>query len=295
MAFIITASFFGAALALLSAVSYYFTVIHNKAYNYELPKKSVRGYALFLALMTLYAASCFVVGGFMVYNWDSGPERTALASLIAFAGAMLLLAVWHYGRSARALTARRHEDMLEIVRTLEAKDVYTKGHSIHVYKLTGLIYEMLPRRIRNRIRKIKLMDAALFHDIGKIRIPLDIINKAGRLDDREYLIMTQHPRHGSDMLEGTQYGPICPYILYHHERPDGKGYYKLKGERIPLEARIIAVADTFSALYSERSYRKKMSYEEAVNVMDGVKGTQLDSTLVKLFLKAPKEQVDALS
>jgi HD-GYP domain-containing protein (c-di-GMP phosphodiesterase class II) len=136
--------------------------------------------------------------------------------------------------------------------------------------------------------KKALQWASILHDVGKIGVPENILNKKGRLDDKEYEIIKKHPAKGYNILRPLeQLSGALPGILHHHERYDGTGYPKgLKGEEIPLQARIIAVADTFDAMTSERAYRPAKSHEEAMAIIENVAGAQLDPYLVSVLKDA---------
>lgn len=136
--------------------------------------------------------------------------------------------------------------------------------------------------------------AAPMHDMGKIRIPDAILNKPGRLSDEEYAIMKKHSVYGAEIIQKTMkdiededyYRIACNIARYHHERYDGKGYPDaLMGEAIPLEARIMALADVYDALVSERVYKKAFSSEKAREIIEEGAGTQFDPDLSLLFLK----------
>jgi HD-GYP domain-containing protein (c-di-GMP phosphodiesterase class II) len=128
--------------------------------------------------------------------------------------------------------------------------------------------------------------AALLHDIGKINIREDILNKPGKLTDEEFFIMSQHPVYGARIMEPVEeFKEILPYVYHHHERYDKKGYPDgLGGEEIPLASRILAVADSFDAMTSDRPYRNAMSLEKAVDEIKRSKGTQFDPQITELFL-----------
>jgi putative nucleotidyltransferase with HDIG domain len=168
---------------------------------------------------------------------------------------------------------------------LDAKDSYTGGHSAQVTKYAlpiaremGLDKEFIE----------KLEYAGLLHDIGKIGIIENILNKKGRLTDEEFEIIKKHPVIGAEILESIPFlGEIVPMVKYHHERWDGRGYPEgLKGEEIPLGARIISVADTFDAMTSDRPYRKGLPAEIAREEIEKNAGTQFDPKVVEAFLKA---------
>jgi HD-GYP domain-containing protein (c-di-GMP phosphodiesterase class II) len=169
-----------------------------------------------------------------------------------------------------------------LVFAIEAKDDYTRGHSERVCRYSLLMAEKLGL---DEERKKILQWSSILHDSGKIGIPESILNKPRRLEDEEYQIIQNHPIKGYTILEPLeQLASSLPGMLHHHERYDGKGYPQgLKGKNIPLEARIIAVADTFDAITSNRAYRPAKTPEEAIKEMEKVAGTQLDPDLVEVF------------
>ena len=169
-----------------------------------------------------------------------------------------------------------------LVYAIEAKDDYTRGHSERVCRYSLLMAERLG--LDEDQRKI-LQWSSILHDSGKIGIPESILNKPWRLEDEEYQIIKNHPMQGHTILEPLeQLASSLPGMLHHHERYDGAGYPQgLKGKDIPLDARIIAVADTFDAITSDRAYRPAKSPEEALEVIEKVAGTQLDPDLVEVF------------
>jgi putative nucleotidyltransferase with HDIG domain len=177
---------------------------------------------------------------------------------------------------------------------IDLKDPYTQGHSHHVQVVTEKIYDSLPDRYQKKLDKAKLLLAALLHDIGKIKTPDIILNKDATLSDNEWDVMKAHPKEGAELIKKTVFSDISRWILYHHENIDGKGYYGLKGSEIPLEAKIIAVADTFSALRNSRIYRPAKSIEATIKILDEVRGQQLDDDIVGYFLKTDKEILEKL-
>ena len=172
-------------------------------------------------------------------------------------------------------------DML--VHILESKDTYTARHSYWVKEISL----MLARKMRLPQEEIFLLEVAgMLHDIGKVGIPYGIINKKGRLTDEEYELIKTHPAKGCKMVENfTRFERIDKIIRDHHERYDGKGYPNgIMGEDIPFEARIIALADSFHAMVSKRSYRNKMDsdYVES-EIMRGA-GSQFDPNIAGIML-----------
>ena len=167
--------------------------------------------------------------------------------------------------------------------TVEAKDKYTKGHSDRVSEYAKLIgkYLSLPNE---DLKKLKL--GGLFHDIGKIGVPDIILLKNEHLTDEEYSEIKNHPSIGKHILSNASiFADILPIVYHHHEKYDGTGYPgKLKGEEIPLLARITAIADTFDAMTSNRSYREALSFSIAKEEIIRCSGTQFDPKLVELFI-----------
>lgn len=169
-------------------------------------------------------------------------------------------------------------------KVIDIKDSYTQGHSQRVAKYTA----MLARELGYDEETIeKYYNIALMHDIGKIGIPDQVLNKPGKLTDEEYDVIKSHTERGYDVLKSIS---LMPEIIVgaesHHERPDGNGYPNgLKGDKIPRVAQIIAVADTFDAMYSDRPYRKRMNFDKAVSIIKEVSGTQLTSDVVDAFVR----------
>lgn len=171
---------------------------------------------------------------------------------------------------------------------LDARDHYTLGHSRKVARYAvSIAKEMnLPRYQIDIIRR-----ASLLHDIGKIGIPDKILGKPGRLTYKEFEIVKKHPSVALNILKPIpQLKNLLPGIYHEHERFDGRGYLAgLKGEAIPLEARIIGVADAFDAMTSERPYRRALAPYEAISELKKCSGTQFDPVVVKAFLKSIKK------
>ena len=178
-----------------------------------------------------------------------------------------------------------------LVYAIEAKDDYTRGHSERVCRYSLLMAE---RMGLDEEQKKVLQWSSILHDSGKIGIPESILNKPWRLEDEEYQIVKDHPMKGHTILEPLeQLASSLPGMLHHHERYDGKGYPAgLKGRDIPLEARIIAVADTFDAITSNRAYRPSKSPTEALREMERVAGSQLDPELVEVFKKVLQKELE---
>ena len=146
----------------------------------------------------------------------------------------------------------------------------------------------MPRHLKSDYNLISLEYAALFHDIGKLELPTEILNNEGNLNDEQEEIMRTHPQIGVRLLRPIEsFDYIADWILYHHERWDGKGYPSgLKGDDIPLEARIMAIADVYDALVSKRVYKDEFSFDNAYQIIMDNMGKQFDPGLEKYFVRA---------
>lgn len=181
-----------------------------------------------------------------------------------------------------------------LVGMIEARDTNLSGHSIYVRNLTMLLYKHLPFSLKNKINPVSIEYAALMHDVGKLAVPESILNKPAKLNEDEWKIMKNHPEAGVKMLSPIKsFDAIMPWIKYHHERIDGNGYYGLKGKEIPLEARLICVADSYSAITMKRAYKEAKTYEEGIAILKDCAGSQFDTRLVDIFCSIPKAQVEA--
>ncbi len=173
--------------------------------------------------------------------------------------------------------------IFSLAATVDAMDNYTRSHSEKVKELAIILAEALnlePLEIS------RLETCALLHDVGKISVTNDILNKRGKLTEDEWKLMKTHPVVGANIISHTRQLKACiPGILYHHERYDGSGYPEgLKGEEIPLDARILAIADAFAAMTTERPYRGAISFDEALKEIRQGAGFQFAPDLVDAFL-----------
>lgn len=178
-----------------------------------------------------------------------------------------------------------------LANTIDAKDSYTNGHSTRVAQYSV----MLAEKMGYTGEKLEqLQYAAMLHDIGKIGVPREIINKPSKLTDDEYAIIKTHPAIGEGILkEVTEIPDIAIGARWHHERYDGKGYPDgLSGEEIPELARIIGVADAYDAMTSKRSYRDVLPQEVVIGELEKGKGTQFDSDIAELMIQLIKEDTE---
>jgi putative nucleotidyltransferase with HDIG domain len=174
--------------------------------------------------------------------------------------------------------------MLSVLsRAIEARDPNTRGHSARVTALAESIALQLGW---SEDRLALLHVGGPLHDIGKLAISDEVLSKPGRLDDNELAQIREHPKLGARLLlRVAAFRTALPYVLYHHERWDGTGYPTGRaGEEIPVEARVLAIADAFDAMTSDRPYRRALSREEALAEVERCSGTQFDPEIVRVFL-----------
>ena len=177
-----------------------------------------------------------------------------------------------------------YKTIKSIASALDAKDEYTHGHSMRV----TLYSIILAKELHTPEGQLELIETAgLLHDIGKIAIPESILCKPGKLTDDEFAIMKSHPANSEKLIASIKkLHDISPGIKHHHERWDGRGYPdKLAGLDIPYAARIIAIADTYDAMTSTRSYRKALDHEIAIDEIRKCAGAQFDPELAQKFVE----------
>ena len=174
--------------------------------------------------------------------------------------------------------------VLVLAETLDLRDAGTSTHSQTVGGYAEAIASQLGLDPAH-VERIRL--GGLLHDIGKIGVPDEVLRKAGPLDDGEWAEIRKHPELGARILAGANLDDISGWVLAHHERPDGSGYPAgLPAEEIPLEARILSVADSFEAMTADRVYRRSLPTSDAIAQLTTNAGTQFDKQVVEAFLAA---------
>jgi hypothetical protein len=225
-------------------------------------------------------SSDIVFGDLMVWGWL---RRLRTERRLARATRLLELDGRQRRSGGEELSRKRQAEVLEeLAAALEARDPYTQGHTRRVTRHSHMIARQmgLPSEQAARIRA-----AAAVHDVGKMRVPREILNKPGRLTDEEFRVMKGHAPEGAAMISRLGDPEISAMVRHHHEQLDGSGYPDgLRGGDIPLGARIIAVADTFDAMTSSRPYRSARRHREAIEVLKESAGSQLDPGAVRAFL-----------
>lgn len=210
-------------------------------------------------------------------------------SYVGAIAAVLVLAPLMVARWVFAEFALRQEayeaTMRSLIKSVETKDLYTRGHSERVSRASVLIGRRAGMR-EDRVASLRY--AGMLHDVGKLGVPTNVLQKAGRLTDDEYEAIQQHPVRGREIVKDLEFlGEAIEGILLHHERIDGRGYPLGKaGSEIPEFARIIAVADAFDSMTTTRSYRGARSLEDAFEELRRCKGSQFDPVMVEALIEA---------
>ncbi|MBX3380356.1 MAG: HD-GYP domain-containing protein [Phycisphaeraceae bacterium] len=236
-----------------------------------------------------HVVGLLVAGGKQTENGEiASPEMQFLDAVAEFIGTFHENAARFFEQRAMSIGT-----IEALTAAIDAKDPYTRGHSERVAALSkqvALAYgidETEAERIRT---------AGIVHDVGKIGVPERVLCKPGKLDDEEFALIKMHPEIGHRILKGVLLlEHTLPGVLHHHERFDGKGYpHRLAGEQIPLQARIIGIADTFDAMSSSRSYRPAMPREKVLAEIARCAGSQFDPSVVEAFNRIDLSAYDRL-
>ncbi|MEI2356344.1 HD-GYP domain-containing protein [Mesobacillus zeae] len=234
----------------------------------------------------------YIMVGLILKSWQVLLPLTILMIIFGIAFVMLGRFQGYVGAITSSYEKQLSGIVKGIITTIELKDPYTRGHSERVAHYAGSLAKNI-----GKFSDVELNDfhnACLLHDIGKVNIPDKILMKPGKLTLEEYQVIQTHPEAGAEAIKKINgLGNSIEVIRFHHERWDGKGYpHQLVGERIPLLARIVSIADAFDAMTSSRSYRAAMSCEEAYRrILEG-QGTQFDPTLLQYFIEVYPQWVE---
>jgi hypothetical protein len=274
----------GIVLALLGVVAVHYWRAYRRWDSPLIRSMLVATIFLFQAQVSMAIAPVWHVSWWGYHVLMLGAFLTALVGLVREYGERGSLRGVVEGLLLRDTIEHLQREYTEVIAALcsavEAKDVYTRGHSTRVATLAALIGQELglpPERLRI------LYQAGMLHDIGKIGIPDAVLHKPARLTDEEFALIKQHPVRSHEIIQHVRsFAPMVPAVRWHHERLDGSGYPDgLAGDEIPLDARIMAVADVFDALTSLRPYRGPLTVEEALTVLDEKAGARLDLECVR--------------
>jgi len=245
-----------------------------------------RGFSSFVSIPLSYQGKVPAV--LSLFKRTGGvPHNQSDIELISILSGQAVIAIEN-AKLFDQLERSHFESMKALAQAIEAKDLYTRGHCDRMVQYALAIADRLGLSAEE---KKHLGYGAALHDIGKIGIHELILNKSGKLTDKEYEIMKDHPMLGAEIIKGVDFlNPVVPMIYYHQERYDGKGYPEgLSGEEIPIGARIIAILDTFDAMTSDRPYRKALPMEVAFAELRRCTGTQFDPKIVETLIQIIKE------
>ena len=224
----------------------------------------------------------------------AGKPDLLMAGILFFGAIFVSLALFLMYYLVDTLKDRSLEVAETLIGVIEARDPNLNGHSRNVQLLSTCLYKHLPANLKENINFVNFEYAALLHDVGKLGVPESILNKPGKLDPEEWEVMRLHPMIAMDLLKSLpSFDEIKDWILYHHERIDGNGYYGIPGDEIPMAARIIAVCDTYSAVTMRRSYKDERTHEEAMDIIRKASGTQLDPAITQVFMNIPQTELEA--
>ncbi|WFD08657.1 HD-GYP domain-containing protein [Tepidibacter hydrothermalis] len=274
---------FSSVIMLINIIQYRKVLKHSLFFNNKTIKISLL-IKFNLMMMIIFFVGYIVVAGFVINHIYI---KNLLIAVIFLGGSVFVFSVIIVQIRLSEIGHKIYsfDTVKALVNTIEARDPYTRGHSQHVANLCICIYEHLPKLYSMKINKDMLKYAGYLHDIGKIGIPEHILQKKGKLTYEEYETMKTHPIMGKNIIKANVlFAKISDWVYYHHEHIDGNGYFGIKGNDIPIESKIIGIADCFSALVTDRVYRKGKTYEEAIKIMNDVSGTQLDSEILDTFM-----------
>ena len=243
---------------------------------------SIIGFAVKSVMCSPLVSGDKVIGALYLDNRSYGVNYDELDGELVTAFANQCAVAIENAKLCDTLQKHYHQTLQALVNAIEAKDAYTMGHTARVSKYSVGIGRVLGFEAK-RLERLKM--AADLHDIGKIGVKEGIINKAGKLTETEYHSVKHHVEMGEKILSPINYlQDLLPFIRSHHEKWDGTGYPDgLKGEQCPLEGRVLALADAFDAMTSQRSYNKPMTFQEAAAKIQEVSGKHFDPFVVKAF------------
>ena len=233
----------------------------------------------------------FFLVGYIYVSVFANPSL--MTALILFFGSLFVSVVIVLMRRLIKTSKERSLELAEIlISVMDSRGPNLHGHSMHVKNLMTVFYKHLPRYLKADYNLVSLEYAALLHDIGKLAMPEEILNKEGNLNEEEQALMRTHPQAGVRILRPIKsFDYIADWILYHHERMDGQGYFYKKGDSIPFPSKLIAIIDSYSAITMGRVYSNPRTYEEAIEIIKSESGSKFDPELVDIFVSIPKEEI----
>lgn len=261
---------------------------HALPYVFVIPIVLAAWYWSAKAAMVISLAAGFLCGPLMYLDsWTDTPQPWSVmvirTVIFLLSGTGIGVLFDHMKEQNDRLQRAGTELISTLAHTIELRDAYTNGHCERVAKMAVAIGKELGL---SAAQLLYLEWAALIHDIGKIGVPEEILNKTDKLTEEEFAIIKRHPNLGAWALKASEFGQhMRDGVLHHHERWDGKGYpYGQSGKNIPFQGRIIAVPDVWDAIRSERSYRKEMAREDSIQIMKDGRAKQFDPEILDIFL-----------
>lgn len=255
------------------------------AYLYGRRHATLTAFASVLVVLLLTAVNARAVahGPALPGSLDKWLDIAAWGGILIVTGNLMGALYDHKTQQLYELRETYHGVLL-ILRHFVSKDKYTENHCYRVSIYAAKIAEAMDLG-RERVEDVR--SAALLHDIGKLEISRDLLYKAARLTEEELHQVQEHTRRAATLLEpiGGSLRRVIPIVLAHHDKFDGSGYTPMSGDQIPLEARIIAVADHYDAMTSDRPYRKAMSPLDVKEIIAKGAGTDFDPNVVEAFLR----------
>ena len=235
----------------------------------------------------------FFLIGYIYVSIFANPNL--MTALILFFGSLFVSIVIILLRHLIQTSKTRSLELAQIlISVIDSRGPNLQGHSMHVKNLMTVFFKHLPRHLKADYNLVSLEYAALLHDIGKLGMPEEILNKEGNLNEEEAALMRTHPQVGVRLLRPIKsFDYIADWILYHHERVDGQGYFYKKGDSIPFPSKLIAIIDAYSAITMGRVYSTPRTYEEAIEIIKSESGSKFDPELVDIFVSIPKEEIIA--
>ncbi len=227
--------------------------------------------------------TCEIEGEKLTFGPQDHFTAQGLAAPIHFTTLSDLTFLWVVTEPTFMHVSKEMSSLMDIVHKVEKKDRYTIMHSDRVAEYATKIAKKMNL---NADQLGKIAQSSFLHDIGKINIPEEVLNKPSRLSEEEFAMIKKHPADGADMVMGTMYEELAPIIAQHHERLNGSGYPRgLKNDEILLEAKIIAVSDTYDAMTEDRAYRKAFNAQYALDELKAMIDTHYDKDVVEAFEK----------
>ncbi|MCR5701585.1 MAG: HD domain-containing protein [Lachnospiraceae bacterium] len=223
----------------------------------------------------------------MIYD---GPKLMLLFGIILI---IISIVIFIYSISARRKEAYGIKALEMIIGAIESDDPNLNGHSLYVRRIVLLLYDNLPINYKLEMKRRELEYAALLIDIGRFGVPRDILDNHGKLNQEEKNVISRHPEMAVKILSPVKpFEKIAMWIKYQHERVDGRGKYKLYRDDIPIQSKMLAVADTFAAITMSRTYRVPYNYDEALAELRMASGHQLDEEIVGYFCNIPIKDIE---